>query len=138
MSTHVRSTLGGLARDLGRVPVIEAREGVKLVRSNAIEGNRRALRYAKESSGKHGRHYATSKVFKVEQGADVFTWIYGPDASVIVVGKTGTFQPGGMATGFEKGSRNQKPHRNLDRSADGIGFKMQYEVREMFDKLFWP
>lgn len=138
MTVRVRHTLAGLDRDMRRAPVILAREGVKVVRRNAVEGNRRALRNAKASSGRHGRLYASPRVFKVEQGANPLTWIYGPDASVVVTGRTGTFQPGGMASGFEWGSRNQKPHRDLQRSADGIGFKLQHDVRDMLDKVFWP
>lgn len=125
MTVHVRHTLGGLDRDMRDIPVTAARETAKLVRNNAKDGNRRAKAFAKVSAGKHGKHY--HKAFTAEVGDDPFTWVYGPDDS----------KPQGDMS-FEYGSRNQKPHLDLNRSADIVEWQMRLDVKDMLDRLFWP
>jgi hypothetical protein len=51
---------------------------------------------------------------------------YGPDAAM---------PQGGMS--FEFGSRNQKPHLDLAKSADVIGPALAQEVRGLADQWFW-
>lgn len=125
MTVRVHHTLHNLDRDLRSIPVTAARETAKLVRDNAKDGNRRAKAFAKVSAGRHGRHY--HKAFTAEVGASPFTWVYGPDSSK---------KQGGMS--FEFGSRNQRPHLDLNRSADIIAPQLADDARKMLDGLFWP
>jgi hypothetical protein len=124
VTVHARHTLHGLERDLRDIPSNAARETAKIVRENAKDGNRRAKAFAKVSAGKHGKHY--HRAFSAE-AVDASTWVYGPDAGM---------PQGGMS--FEYGSRNQRPHLDLNRSADIIGPKLAEDARSMLDGLFWP
>lgn len=115
--------LAGLERDMRAIPVTAARNTAKLVRDNAKDGNRRAKAFAKVSAGKHGKHYPNA--FTAE-AIDAFTWEYGPDASK---------KQGDMS--FEFGSRKQKPHLDLAKSADIVSFQMRLDVQDMVKGLFW-
>jgi hypothetical protein len=84
-----------------------ARAG-RVVSDIAHDGYRESRRNAERSSGEHGVHYPKS--FTIDRlDGDGLAWAYGPDASM---------PQGNMS--FEGGSRNQKPHRDLGRSADLI------------------
>lgn len=116
-------TIGELADDLramaARVPVEEE----KAVRKVAIEGNRIAQGFAKESAGRHGKLYP--KTFSAESVGPT-AWEYGPDAAM---------PQGGMS--FEFGSRNQPPHLDLAKSADVAGVRLGEEAQAIIDELFW-
>lgn len=116
--------LAGLERDMRAIPVSAARETAKLVRDNAKAGNRRAKVFAKGSARKHGKHYPNA--FTAEAIGPT-AWEYGPDSS----------KPQGDMS-FEFGSKNQKPHLDLAKSADIVGFQMRLDVRDMVEGLFWP
>lgn len=123
MTVHIVHTLAGLDRDMRALPVKASRETAKIVRDNAKLGNRKAKALAKESAGKHGKHY--HKAFTAE-AIDPFTWEYGPDESM---------PQGDMS--FEYGSVKQSPHLDLNKSADLIEFQLHVDVRDMLKGLFW-
>lgn len=123
MTVRVTHTLAGLDRDMRALPVKAVRETAKVVRANAVEGNRRAKAFAQASAGAHGKHY--HRAFTAE-ALSATTWEYGPDASK---------PQGGMS--FEYGSRNQRPHLDLNRSADVQGVKLGESVRDLLNNLFW-
>lgn len=135
MGIRVVHNLGDLAADLRTIARTTKPRMAKVVARNAREGNEQAKVYARESSGAHGKHYP--RVFTVER-TGVLEYEYGPDADIVVAGKKGSFNPGGMAPGFEWGSRNQRPHLDLARSADVIGRQMADDVSGELDDLFWP
>lgn len=126
-----RNTLPDLVSDLRKIP-IRARHDMKAtVRQAAIVGNTVAKDLARVSAGKHGKLY--HKAFTWETGSYVgfggadYTGTYGPDAS----------RPqGGME--FENGSRHQRPHRDLARSASLIGPTFAMEVGRLPARWFWP
>jgi hypothetical protein len=123
MGVRITHHIDRLAADMADIPV-QARVGmVRVVASSAREGNRIAAAFATESAGSHGKHYP--KAFDAEMRGEL-TWEYGPDASK---------PQGGMS--FEFGSRNQKPHLDLAKSADIIGPKLADDVGDLVDKLFW-
>lgn len=124
MTVRVTHTLAGLDRDMRAIPVTAARKTAQIVRDNAKDGNRRAKAFAKVSAGKHGKHY--HKAFTAEALSPT-SWEYGPDSS----------KPQGDMS-FEFGSKNQKPHLDLARSADIVEFQMRLDVKDMLDDLFWP
>jgi hypothetical protein len=123
VSVRVRHTVDRLDRNMRSIPRTAATGFAKAVRANALEGNRRAKRYAQASSGKHGKHYPRS--FSAE-AVGPLSWEYGPDSSK---------PQGGMS--FEMGSRNQPPHRDLAQSAAGLTAPLASDVRDVLDRLFW-
>ena len=102
------------------------------VNEGARAGNTLAKDFARESAGKHGRHYYKAFTWEPTKtfhgfGASVYAAEYGPQID----------RPqGGMS--FERGSRNQPPHLDLARSADIIGPSFAQEVRGLLDDWFWP
>lgn len=101
-----------------------------VVRDGIRAGNILAQDYAKVSAGKHGKLYP--RAFSTEMhrtfagfGSVVVSGEYGPDIAK---------PQGGMS--FERGSRNQKPHLDLARSADRIAPSFQQEVRQSVNRLF--
>lgn len=130
MRVRERDTLEGLQAaliDIAR-KTPSAMRGV--VRDGAKAGNVLAQDYARVSAGKHGKLYPrafSSEVRSLFVGATatVATAEYGPDIAK---------PQGGMS--FERGSRNQKPHLDLARSADRIGPSFQMETGRMVDDLF--
>jgi len=128
---NVRVQHGGvtrLAADMAGIPPRAGKDMVRTVRRNVKAGNALAKANAKESAGRHGKHYPKS--FTTEMtglvAGGLIAGEYGPDASR---------QQGGMS--FEFGSRNQKPHLDLARSADIIGPALAGEVRRLPDGWFW-
>jgi hypothetical protein len=100
------------------------REGIKV-------GNSLAKDFAKSSAGAHGKRYPNA--FSTEMrptfsgfGTSIISGEYGPDIAK---------PQGGMS--FEFGSRNQKPHLDLARSADIVGPALAGEVRRLPDRWFW-
>lgn len=123
MRVNVTHGIDDLANDLAAIPVKAARSLAGTVRKNAVEGNRTAARFAKESAGKHGKLY--HRAFEAE-AITPLSWEYGPLAD----------RPqGGMS--FEFGSRNQRPHLDLARSLDIIGPQFQKDASDDIDGLFW-
>jgi hypothetical protein len=121
MRVRVRHHIDRLADRMAEIPVQAGREMATIVRENAKYGRDLAKASAKESAGKHGKHYYKAI------GADRLTsmsWEYGPDAEML---------QGDMS--FEFGSRNQKPHLDLARSADVAGAEMARDVRRMLTRL---
>lgn len=120
---QVRHTIGDLARDLAAIPPMAVVDMVDTVRTNAQSGARLAKGFAKQSAGAHGKHY--HKAITAEMRTPM-SWEYGPDAAML---------QGGMS--FEFGSRNQKPHLDLARSADIIGPRFAEQVAKLPDRWFW-
>ncbi|HKY58304.1 MAG TPA: hypothetical protein VJL80_09725 [Aeromicrobium sp.] len=129
---NVSHGIGDLKRDLSRIPPTFYREGRKLITEGAKVGNSLAKDNAKRSSGRHGKHYP--KAFTADRaksfvgfGGGVIQAEYGPDSHK---------RQGDMS--FEDGSRNQRPHNDLRKSADVIGPALVGETRMMLDGMFWP
>lgn len=115
--------IGDLVADLAAVPPKLYREGAKVVRDNARQGNRLAKANAKRTAGAHGKHYPNAFTVETKGALEAE---YGPDAA----------RPqGGMS--FEHGSRNQPPHLDLAKSADVIAPQFQRDVSKVIDGLFW-
>lgn len=126
----VLSTLGDLERDLREIAPKAKAEFQGVVREAVKVGNTVARDNAKRSSGAHGKLYPRAFSAQMNRGGGLFgntySGEYGPD----------TAKPqGGMS--FEYGSRNQKPHLDLARSADLIGNALPGEVNAVLDRLFW-
>lgn len=123
MGARLVSHMGDLVRDMERIPV-KAKVGmVRIVAANARQGNRTAKAFARHSAGRHGVHYPDAMT--AEPRGDL-AWEYGPDAAM---------PQGGMS--FEWGSRNQKPHLDLNRSADIQGPALGRDVADLVDRLYW-
>lgn len=125
MSVHLDSSqIKVLAADFDHIPSRATRAVGKAVESTAKDGNRLAQGFATASSGSHGKWYPRD--FTAESaGALGLTWAYGPVA---------TRRQGGMS--FEFGSRNQKPHLDLAKSADFAGPLLQKRVGDAIDGVF--
>lgn len=132
----VSHTIDDLTRDLKRIPGIASRDVREAVRHGAMTGNLVAKEHARKTAGKHGKHYPKS-----------FTWDR-PSRSLFSAGAgTGAgwraeYGPlpgrpqGGMS--FEEGSRNQRPHDDLESSRNhAIGVVAQ-DIRRSMDDWFWP
>lgn len=131
MGVRVVHSIGDLESDLLKMTRQAPIELRKVVRKNAIEGNRLARQYARQSAGKHGKHYHKAFTWEMDSfygfGAGNITAEYGPQID----------RPqGGMS--FERGSRNQPPHLDLARSADVIAWQFGPNVLYAAGKLFWP
>lgn len=124
MRVHVTHSIGDLASDLRQMAVTAKPALARVVKSNAYEGARLARGFAKSSAGSHGKHYPNS-IDAESRGP--LKWEYGPDSSM---------PQGGMS--FEFGSRNQKPHLDLARSADIVGPQLLDDVDDVVGNLFWP
>lgn len=96
------------------------RELDKAVRDVARDGQRTARRYANRSAGSHGKHYPSA--ITVER-LGIADFVYGPESGL---------PQGGMS--FEHGSRNQPPHLDLARSADGIKAKLGPKIDRAIEK----
>lgn len=131
MRIRVVHGIDDLANDMASIAVNARRDMVKVVRNGIRAGNMVAKDYARVSAGAHGKHY--HRAFSTEMhgivtfgGAAGISGEYGPDAAK---------PQGGMS--FENGSVNQKPHRDLARSADLIGPSFAQEVRQTAAGWFW-
>lgn len=112
-----------------------ARKADKDMRSTVREGlrvgNDVAKTSAKRTAGKHGKYYHRAFSYEMHSafhgfGSSHYSGEYGPDIS----------KPQGEMS-FEYGSRNQKPHLDLAKSADLIGPSFAQEVRGLPGKWFW-
>lgn len=130
---RVTTTTGDLESDLRKIATQAPRDMRSTVRDGIKAGNELAKEFAKASAGAHGVHYP--KAFSTEMhgglsafsGAGLISGEYGPDPEM---------PQGDMS--FEHGSRNQKPHLDLARSADIIGPSFAQEVSRLPDRWFWP
>lgn len=131
MQIKVEHHIGDLFDDMVRIAKQAGPDMKAVVREAAKVGNDVAKENAKRSSGKHGKLYPRAFTWEMRPafhgfGASVYSAEYGPDIA----------RPqGGMS--FEYGSRNQKPHLDLARSADLIGPSFAQEVGQLPDKWFW-
>lgn len=121
-SIRVTHDIGDLANDCASVAQRAKPAMARVVRKQAIEGNRIAQASARRTAGAHGKHYANR--FKPEPVTPL-SWVYGP------VGR-----PQGEMS-FEFGSRNQPPHLDLARSADVVGPRLADEAGDAVGRLFW-
>lgn len=103
------SNIRDLAADFDTVPARATRAAAREVSDIADRGLQVAKASARRTAGRHGKHYHRA-ITKERRDALGLSWVYGPDVAL---------RQGGMS--FEFGSRNQKPHLNLNRSADIIG-----------------
>lgn len=135
MRIKVTHSIDDLTSDLRTIALKAPTEFKKVVRKNAIEGTRLARTYASQQHTMNSRydiHYPRSITWDHPSsfygfGGGSITAEYGPDPA----------RPqGGMS--FEHGSRNQKPHLELNRSADVIAWQFGPNALYAADKLFWP
>lgn len=131
MKIRVIHDIDDLANDMAAIARGARRDMVGVVRDGIRAGNMVAKDYARISAGTHGKHY--HRAFTAEMNGIVsfggvagISGEYGPDIAK---------PQGGMS--FENGSVNQKPHRDLARSADLIGPSFAQEVRALPDRWFW-
>lgn len=129
-SVRVISSLGDLERDLREIAPKAKAEFQGVVREAVKVGNQVAKDNARRTAGKHGKLYPRAFSSQMNRGGGLFgntySGEYGPDIAK---------PQGGMS--FEFGSRNQKPHLDLARSADLIANALPGEVRGVLDGLFW-
>jgi hypothetical protein len=123
MSVRVTHTIDTLAADLRAKPREAGTGMTKVLRKSLNEGKRRARINAKSTARKHGKHYPDSITAELRTP---FSGEFGPEA-----GKP----QGGMS--FERGSRNQPPHRDLERAADAVMPGLQNDVGDLLNRLFW-
>lgn len=123
MRVTVTHTIGDLSDDLRAIAVEGPADLGRAVRRNIKTGNLAAKTSARITAGAHGKHY--HRAFTAEMTGPL-TGEYGPDAA----------RPqGGMS--FENGSRNQRPHRDLARSAPGAGDRLLRDMNDVLDRWFW-
>ena len=132
MKVVVHDGIGDLAKDIAAIPRKVAKDCQATVREGAKVGNRVAKDFARETSRKHAKLYPGTFTTQVATpfhgfGASSYSAEYGPEHR----------GQGELAGILENGSRNNKPHLNLARSADLIGPAFAQEVRALPDKWFW-
>lgn len=138
MRVSVTHGIDDLLSDMAAIPPRAVKDMVRVVREGVKTGNTVAKDLARVSAGAHGgvsrkgvRPYVKSFSWEMNPisggfGAYSISGVYGPDAS----------KPQGNMS-FEGGSRNQRPHRDLAKSADLIGPAFLGEVRRLPDNWFW-
>lgn len=109
MGVHIdSSSITEMAVEFTSLPNRSTRAAARGVSDAAAMGHRVARSNARRTAGRHGKHYPRA-ITKERNDALGLSWVYGPDVAL---------RQGGMS--FEFGSRNQKPHLDLARSADII------------------
>lgn len=130
MSVREHDNLDALAADLASIAKRAPVDMREVVRNGITAGNIIAQDYARISAGRHGKLYPRAMSASMHRGMGLFGNVasgeYGPDINM---------PQGGM--NFERGSRNQKPHLDLARSADRIVPSFQAEAQRLPDKWFW-
>lgn len=131
--TGVRVThhIDRLAADMASIPPRAIKDMRDTVREGIRVGNVVARDFARQSAGAHGKLYPrafSSQMHPIRGGfgSHLISGEYGPDA---------TKPQGNMS--FEFGSRKQKPHLDLARSADLMGPALAGEVRRLPERWFW-
>lgn len=112
----MRENLGDWIGRLDDTAVLAPLDLADAVETNAKDGRDAAKTFARRTAGAHGKHYY--KRIDAEQIAPL-AWEYGPSG-----------HPQGEMS-FEWGSRNQKPHRDLARSADIVGPALARDVQRL-------
>lgn len=135
MGVRVTHDIGDLEADL-RTIALRTPVGLRAVVSKTAQrGTRLARDFASQQhtmNSNYDVHYPKSITWDQPKsfygfGGGSITAEYGPDPA----------RPqGGMS--FEFGSRNQKPHLDLARSADVVAIQFGPNVIYAADKLFWP
>lgn len=123
--------IGDLAADMAAIARRAPGDLRGAVRTGSRLGNQLAKENAIRTAGKHGRRYPAA--FSAEMrptfalfGSLIYSAEYGP-----------TIDKAQGAMSFEAGSRNQKPHRDLAKSADIIGPALSRETLDLVDRWFW-
>lgn len=119
------SNIRDLATDFQSIPARATRAAGDVVGKIADHGTTLARTFARESAGKHGKHYHRAITSERRHPLGL-VWVYGPDAAK---------RQGDMS--FERGSRNQPPHNDLAKSADIVGDKFELKVNLRVDGWFW-
>lgn len=130
MRVKVTHGVGDLAADLADITGRVRPDMRGVVRDGIRVGANLARANARVTARKHGKHYPRSITFEMTSGLGLFgntiSGEYGPDIN----------RPqGGMS--FEFGSRNQKPHLDLARSADVVGPAFIRSVDDQVKDWFW-
>lgn len=130
MGVRVVHTIGDLERDLRTIAKRAPVELRKVVRKNAIEGNRLARSYARGASGPHGKNYYKRISWDQPRsfygfGGGSITAEYGPHGAVV-----------GRAVGA--GYRGANENSDLNRSANVIAWTFGPNALHAAHKLFWP
>ena len=130
-SISIKGDLSDLIGDLKTIKAEVRPKARNVVREGVKAGNVLARENAQRSAGEHGKWYP--KAMTAEMTASLF------GAAGLISGEYGP-ERGRMQgeMSFEFGSRNQKPHLDLARSADVISGSFAQEIRHMLDDLFWP
>lgn len=120
MRVSVTHTIADLERDLKRMPARARAGAAKVVRKNAVEGNRLARKIARSKAGPHGKDYYKRITAEMKSPT---SWEYGPE---------GIPKSDFVGVGFRHGVNNDLPQ-----SADVIGPKFAKDALDMLDGLFW-
>ncbi|HET7689331.1 MAG TPA: hypothetical protein VFK41_03065 [Nocardioidaceae bacterium] len=132
MRVKVRHRIDRLAAKYERAAAEAPAAFQRIVHDNAKDGRDIAKTFARESAGDHGKLYhraitlgrAETSGFEPVFASPGLAWEFGPEAD----------RPqGGMS--FEWGSRNQKPHLDLNRAADVVGPEMGRDVVRLAARL---
>lgn len=121
MRLRVSHSIGDLAADMDAISAKPPVEGAKVVGRNMRQGQRLAQRFARASSGPHGRLYykrITAEKTGPLQGE------FGPEGNVA-----------GNAVGA--GWRGGPQNTDLPRAADVAGPQFARDVSKMVDGWFW-
>lgn len=118
---RVEHSIGDLASDLASIPVTVTTKSVAAVARNVDQGTKLAQKFARASSGPHGRFYWK----RISGEASGLSGEYGPTGDVV-----------GNAVGA--GWRNGPPNTDLPKSADIQGPKFADDIGDILDKAFWP
>jgi hypothetical protein len=126
----VHDHLGTWVADYNNIVRRAPRDMKAVVREGIKTGNSVARDFARVSAGRHGKRYPNAITAEMKPtfegfGTAIYSGEYGPDIAK---------PQGGMS--FEFGSRNQKPHLDLARSADLIAPAFAQEVRLLPDRWF--
>lgn len=133
-SISVRHGIRELEGDFRTIQRQAPREMMKTVREGINVGRDVVTGYVMARYSHYGWHYRRSMI----------ATMHGPTSSLSSRGLvySGEYGPnpkhaqGRMS--FENGSRNQKPHGDLAKSADLMGPALAGEAREIPGRLFWP
>lgn len=129
MRVKVTHDIDDLAHDCAAIVRQAPRELKASVREGCRVGATAARDNARRTAGAHGKHYPASITMEMH-GASLFGGTYSGE-----YGPNPGKPQGGMS--FEWGSRNQKPHMDLNRSADLIGPALAIDVRGKVGGWFW-
>ena len=124
---RVQHGIDDLAADLAGIAPKAVRGIASSLREGARVGGQLARENARRTAGKHGKRYPSAITWdRALKGAfGIYAIEYGPDPA----------KPQGNMS-FETGSRNQKPHWDLARSADMVAPAVAHDVGERVEDWF--